>query len=536
MSPAALLAALGGVALGFGLLSLLLMAFQPLMPRAWVFANLIAGILLLAAAGGWGFDSLRERLRSGGGRRAGVHGTSALVQTVLGVALLGMLAFLSTRYSQRYDWTEQRVNTLSDQTISLLEDLEGEIQLTAFFSEQDSPVVRDLLDRYEAVSDRVELRFIDPNRRPDLIETYGIDVVDLARGLLVVARGDDSVRVGQFGEAEITNALLRLTQKGSRKVYFLEGHSERQIGAEDDAAPAPGEQAPAESAGGLAGFGRAAAALRNDGHTVEPLLLSIVEDVPEDADTVVIAGPTRPFFDTERAALERYLERGGALLVMIDPRAQTNLYEDLSRWGAEMGDDVIVDPMQSVSGQPTAPVVDRYADPHPVGEKLSRTVFSMVRSVSIAADYPGLTSLVFTSDHSWAERDLDEWLKSGRATQDEHDLPGPVPLAVAGTPRLAGGDGTSRIVVVGDSNFATNELIDVLSNRDLFLNSIHWLLGDVERIAVRPNVARASSVSLTDGQLQAVQYLVLFVLPEGIAVVGAVVWWSRRRQPRTTRE
>ena len=84
-------------------------------------------------------------------------------------------------------------------------------------------------------------------------------------------------------------------------------------------------------------------------------------------------------------------------------------------------------------------------------------------------------------------------------------------------------------MVIGDSNFATNELFDVFSNRDLFLNSVNWLLGDVERITVRPNVPRSSSLTLTGGQLQAIQYFSLLVLPEGIALVGVLTWWSRRR-------
>ena len=530
MSPAALLAALGGVTLGFGLLSLLMMAFQPLMPAAWVFGNLTLGVLLLAAAVGWGFDSLRERMRSGGGRRAGVHGTSAILQAVLGIALLGMLAFLSTRYSVRFDWTEQRVNTLSDQSLSLLEKLDEPVLLTAFFREQDAPAVRDLLDRYEDASELVTLEYVDPNRRPDLIERHGLEPTDLARGLLLIAQGESEVTVGQFSEAEITNALLRLSSQGARTVYFLAGHNERKIPGEGDEPPPPGQAAPAESPYGQAGFGRVASALRNETHRVETLSLTSLADVPEDANAVVVAGPTRPFLESELAALDRYLERGGALLVLVDPRAQTNLYDSLLAWGVDLGDDVVVDPVQSVAGQPTAPVADQYADPHPVGDALGRTVFSMARSVQVA-DYEGLTPLVLTSSSAWAETDLEGWMQTGRAMQDGADIAGPVPLAVAGTPRLEGGDGTGRIVVFGDSNFATNELFDVLDNRNLLLNSVEWLLGDVERIAVRPNVARSSTVSLTGGQLQLIQYLVLFVVPEGIALVGAFVWWSRRREP-----
>ncbi len=561
MSVGGLLGAIGGVTFGFGLLTLLLAIVQPLMPTALVYGNLMLGCLLLVAGASLSFDSLRERLRSGAGRRAGVHGTSAIVSALLGVVLLGMLAFLSTRYTQRFDWTEQRVNTLSDQTLGLLARLESDVTLTAFFREQDSPLGRDLLDRYGHASERVVVRFVDPNQRPDLVEAHEINAVDLGRNLVVVERGDAEVKVRQISESEITNALLKLTRQGTRKIYFLEGHNERRIGSGDDSQPEAGFEQDAASAKGQAGFARAAAALRNETHAVESLLLATSAEVPEDADALVIAGPTRRFFDDERQALERYLARGGALLLMIDPRAQTNLYEDLLRWGIDVGDDVVVDPVMSVNRQPTAPVAERYGpegEPHPIGEKLGRTVFSMARSVSPtgAAGAEGIGPVVYTSETSWAERDLADWMKTGNATQDAGDLAGPVPIAVAGQPRVsslsdpavsslsdpavsspsdpatdapADSDGEPRIVVIGDSNFATNELFDVFSNRDLFLNSVNWLLGDVERITVRPNVPRSSSLTLTGGQLQAIQYFSLLVLPEGIALVGVLTWWSRRR-------
>ena len=84
--------------------------------------------------------------------------------------------------------------------------------------------------------------------------------------------------------------------------------------------------------------------------------------------------------------------------------------------------------------------------------------------------------------------------------------------------------------MIGDSSFATNEYVDAFSNRDLLLNSVSWLIGDVEHIAVRPNVSRSSSVRLTGRQFQAIQYFSLLVVPEGIALVGVLAWWSRRRR------
>ncbi|MBK7950312.1 MAG: hypothetical protein IPK00_16565 [Deltaproteobacteria bacterium] len=114
-----------------------------------------------------------------------------------------------------------------------------------------------------------------------------------------------------------------------------------------------------------------------------------------------------------------------------------------------------------------------------------------------------------------------------------------MPIAVAGTPSSAsGGAGTDtaagekkpgRLVVFGDSDFATNQYLDDLRNRDLFVNSVNWLAGEVESITLRPNVSRASSFEMSQDQFRFLQFLSLLVVPEAIAVVGVLVWWSRRK-------
>jgi ABC-type uncharacterized transport system involved in gliding motility auxiliary subunit len=134
----------------------------------------------------------------------------------------------------------------------------------------------------------------------------------------------------------------------------------------------------------------------------------------------------------------------------------------------------------------------------------------------------------------------------GKAALDEGDLQGPVPVGAAGRPNLpadvaapaepAKADGENatpakkdaRLVVYGDVDFADNEFIDAYSNRNLFVNSVNWLIGDVEAIAIRPAQSRASRFQLTAEQFRSIRSLSLFVLPEAIAVLGVFTWWSRR--------
>ena len=510
----------------FAVISFLITLFQqvPVFSDLWFpVGNLVIGLLLLGFAVFTNFDALRERARSGEVRRAGRYGTSAILQTLLGIALLCMLAFLSTRYHEQWDWTEARSHSLTDQTVKVLADLDADVNVTAVYAAIASMPARELLDRYAiAAPERFHVEYIDPQAQPGRVSELGLEAERLEGGLLHVEIEGESVDVLELTESELTNALVKLTRRESKKVYFLIGHNERSIEGE----ATEGSE-----------FQLAAEALRNETYEVETLLLAATGAVPADADVVIAAGPTRPYHEAEHAALADYLAGGGSLLVLLDPRAKTDLGDDLAEWGVEIGDDVIVDRVQGLFGRPTTPFAAEYAD-HPITAELGdATMFHTARSVNPAPSAEGaLQWIVRTSEGSFAERDMERLTTTGEAEFDEADLLGPVAVAVAGN--LALGEAAegeepvpARLVVVGDSDFATNQLVGEFRNRDLFLNSVNWLLGDVEAISIRPGEVRASRLQLSAEQFLQIRVLSLFVLPQLIALAGVLAWWWRRRAP-----
>lgn len=521
---AALVGALGFVALLFALVAVLLLLFSGGSSGDMVFlwGNLGLGLILLGVALFASLDDLRERMQSGEGRRVGKYGSSAVASTLLSIGIVGLLGYLGTQHSVRFDWTEAHVHSLADQTMKVLKGLDRDVEVTALFAPSQRGPVRDLLDKYTYASKRFHVTWADPASRPDLVQKLGVTREQLSGGVLYVALGADHTTVDDVDEERLTNALVKLSRTSSKKVYFLTGHNER---------PAVGDGSDKEG-----GFGRAADALRNENYHVASLVLATVGDVPADADVVVIDGPTRPFLPQEHAALQRYVERGGDLLVMIDPMAKTDLYPDLERWGIRLGDDYVIDQVQALFGRPTTPVANQYNGQNPITKDLREvTLFHMVRSVQIEnADKKRFEQIVFTSKNSWAERNL-----VAKPKFDADDMKGPVPIAAAGYPPVSEADAGKapdkkkgpRLVVFGDSDFASNELIDAYRNRDLFVNSVNWLLGDVQAISIRPNQSRASRFELTGDQFARIRYLSLFVLPEALAVLGAFAWWSRRRAP-----
>jgi len=519
----ALLGALGLVSILFALAGFF-MALTGAAPLGWSILHGIIGFVLLAVAALINLDGLRERMTSGEARRASKYGSSSLLSAVLVVAILGMGGYLANRYPKRFDWSEQGIHSLSDQTLKVLAGLDQDVEALALFRRTNWEPVREQLDRYAYASDHFKvIEIADPNEKPDLLERYGIKPEQLGQGIVHLTYKGESVNVDQPSEETLTNAIVKLTRTGDKTVYFLEGHGESSIDGTDGSAEG--------------GYQLAAEALRNENYKVEKLLLAARGEVPEDADVVIIAGATRLMLDEEREALDRYLERGGALLVLIDPQVRTDLVDKLADWGVELGDDIVVDRELAVFGRATTPFAGQYAPDHPITKGLREyTMFHLVRSVQpTAAAKDHFTEIVFTGRESWAERNLDRFFNEGTAEFDGNDLKGPVSIAVAGTVKLEGsaaGSKDARLVVFGDSDFASNQLIVRYRNRDLFVNSVNWLLGDVEAISIRPNRSRASQIQMSASQTRMVQIFALFAIPEALAVAGVFIWWTRRQTAR----
>ena len=245
-------------------------------------------------------------------------------------------------------------------------------------------------------------------------------------GTVVITYKDRTQRVTASEEQDVTNALIKLVTGKEKKVYFTQGHGERDTAGSD-----------------RLGYSSITAALGRDNFTVDKLVLAQQKDVPADATVVVIAGPQTDFLGPEIDALKRYVAKGGKILAMVDPPEpngadQANLRAFLHDWAIDFGNDIVVDASgigQLFGGDASVPVAAIYP-PHPITEGFRvMTAFPLSRSVlPVEGGVGGHTAqpIVQTSQQSWAETDLKN-LTTGKVelNADQGDKQGPVTLGAA---------------------------------------------------------------------------------------------------------
>lgn len=466
------------------------------------------------------------------GRRQARYGTFSVVAILAGLGIVIAVNYLAARQNKRWDLTENQAFSLSEQSIRILRDLDAPVVFTVYDQETNFDRFRDRLEAYDYESDQVSVEYVDVDRNPARAKQAEIQ----SYGTIIVSYKDRTQRVSNTEEQDLTNALIKVVTGQERKVYFTQGHGERDTAGSD-----------------RLGYATTSAALGRDNYTVAPLVLAQQREVPDDATVVVIAGPQTDFLAPEIEALRRYLARGGKVAVLLDPTEEgaadpANLRGLLKEWAIELGNDIVVDASgmgQLFGGDASVPVAASYPA-HPITEGFRvMTAFPLSRSVKpVDGGVEGRTAqpLVETSPQSWAEADLKS-LTTGRVefNGDQGDRQGPIALGVAvsapasAPPAPAGGNASpdapkpeSRIVAVGDSDFAANNAVGIQGNQDFFLNAVNWLAQQENLIAIRPRDAQDRRITLNADQQQRIMLLSLLVIPGLVFASGVYTWWRRR--------
>src|SRR5919106_6880274 len=156
-------------------------------------------------------------------RRNARYGALAGASVLIVLGILIAINYLSTRQNKRWDLTEDRQYSLSEQTVKLLTGLDAPVKFLVFDQAQSLERFRSRLSEYEYQSNQVEVEYIDADRRPVQAKEYEIQTY----GTVVVEHMGRRERVTSDAEQDLTNALIKVLNPQEKRVYFLAGHGEK---------------------------------------------------------------------------------------------------------------------------------------------------------------------------------------------------------------------------------------------------------------------------------------------------------------------
>ena len=480
-----------------------------------------------------------------------VRTLNLLAQAVLFVTLFAGLNYLAVHYAWRFDLTQNRSRSLSAETLSYLKNLDKPVRVIVALTENSDN--EDVAQAYRDVSGllreyvfatagnpqgRVSVEFIDVYQRRRDAEALGITDPN---SILVVCEGrprtvkldelydvKDEKKQGFRGEQTLTAAILDVSSPTKKKIYFLTGHGEMDL---DDVSAERGLSALKTE-------------LTSRNFAVASVDLAQLGRIPDDAAVIVIAGPQGRFDSVEQELLRQYLSnRAGRVLALIAPGYPTGLDDLFYDWGILVDDVLIYDRSnsgQSETGDLILPALD---DKHPLTASLLNYKiplrFGLSRSVR---PDPGrapdnnlvVTPLVATTQQAWGEVNYRQ--RTVPVFDKGVDLPGRVTVVTASERRaarkIANTDSFSipsgRLAAYGSADWIANGRLGVIGNLSFFMSAINWTTDRDIELNVPSRPVAKFQLSLTAEQIQRLRFSLIFVLPGIAALVGTVVYWTRR--------
>lgn len=412
----------------------------------------------------------------------------------------------------QWDLTQSQRNTLSKSTADVLRKMEGPIKITAYASSTDPALgdlrrlIHDFVEPYRRVKPDVTLSYVDPREHPK--ETQAANV--RSNGELVIEYGKRAEHLTDLNEQSMANLLQRLARSQERLIVYLDGHGEPKLDGNANF--------------DLGDFGRQ---LGNKGFRIQPLNLASVQDVPQNASTLVIATPRAELLKGEVEKVQHYLERGGNLLWLIDQQPLRGLQPIAEYLGLQLTPGTVVDPTGAeLRVGPTIALATAYGI-HPITNNFAlTTAFPFAREIATKPENGNwhVTRLVEVAKRGWVETGD---LKKDLRFDPDREVHGPVVVAAALERKL--NDKSQRVVVVGTSEFLSNQYLGLLSNLDLGTNMLNWLAEDENLITVQPRARIDSQLNLGRSAQALIGFGYLLVLPAAFLLSGALVWWRRRK-------
>lgn len=459
-------------------------------------------------------------------------GSYSLIMTAMVLALLivvNIFASVLPSNLTKYDISSSKLYSITSNTKVVVNSLEEDVTIYWIVqADEEDEVIENLLSKYESLSDHIEVVKKNPDVFPTFAEQYTDENVQ--NNSLVVECGEksryisyDEIYVQEVdvysyyfnisfdGEGAITSAIDYVVSEEMPQLYLLQGHGESNLPATFS------EQ------------------LEKENIETNTLSLLTVDEIPEEADCIIIYAPASDISETEKNMLTDYVENGGKLLVMAGPVEEDsleNLYSLLSDYKVEVNEGIVVEedreyytfgykyillPEMSSSEITYSLIEENYYAIMPLAQGLT------VKGTSSKGT---VTELLTTSDTAYSKAagyNLTTYEK------EEGDIDGPFALAVSIEVESEG-----KIVWFASSKFLDDmyNAYSSGSNVDMAMNALASLIGESEAMAIRSKSLNYNYLTIDDATSAMIKVVMIGVVPLVYLVVGICVILNNRRKQK----
>jgi ABC-type uncharacterized transport system involved in gliding motility auxiliary subunit len=443
----------------------------------------------------------------------------SIVFLILFLLVMGILAWFSQLYSVSIDLTKNQRNSLSPESIRLVQSLQQPLKVTIFATPGNElgNMLSQLFQRYQDQQPLIHVEILNPDLYPDLLRQY-----DIRQDAEVIIKYQDrSEKISLATESRVTNSIQRLLRQGERWIVFLQGHGERN----------PYSDANHD-------FSEFATRLASKGYNIENLNLTEASSIPQNTDVLVIASPQIALLPGELDLLIKYIEKGGNLLWLADPGTIHSPIDRLAdALAIEFLPGIIVDPNSQLLGLDRVDfaLVAKYPR-HPITQNVtSLSLYPQAQALEYHGNETQWQSLNFlaSGDSSWNEiGELKGELNNG---DNADEISGPLNIGLTlsrstiTTSIESNSDSSQqRIAVVGDADFLSNHYLGNGANLELGLNLFNWLSHDDNLISISPRAAPDTRLELSQIQQVIIAVIFLILLPLMMVGFGLRIWLKRR--------
>lgn len=434
--------------------------------------------------------------------------------------LCNLLISQIPEHFMQFDMSGTGIYEISSTSKEYLSNLEHDIEIhvLADQDQMDSRITR-FLERYQTLSSRVNLEYINPVIYPSILSKYGVDANTIVVTCADTERqseiaidqiiGYDEMSYYYYGsysetsfdaEGLLTSAIDGVLSDASRTVYETRGHNETSLPL-------------------------TISSLFEKAHmAVESVNLLTDGGIPDNCDLLFINKPDRDFAESELNQVLDYLSQGGHVIYLMNSQLEplSNLNALCAHYGMTVTDGLIADMSRYYQNNPYLffPLLDTSTESAAGLPQDATVLFYASRGMTLSEpvrDSIQVSAFLTTSPDA------------ASVSEDGSQTPGTYIVGATASETIDDGI-TARLTVYGSDSLINSDLtgsFSSIANLDLFFASATVDFDDASAISI-PSVSLATPTNtISTGGIWSL--LFILVIPAGLLIYGFVLWMRRRK-------